>query len=123
MMSMTWLPGDVCYLFAATFLIKNLCMSFETYRRRDVYFFNICNIRVFYCFIRSRAVTTYNQIRTKKRLIQWNTNTNTLPNLPKPKLKQVLYIPKKLLLKGENTVAANQPNQNKTQLTQNIPTL
>jgi len=62
MMSMTWLIGDVCYLSAATFLIKKICMSFETYQRRGVYFFNICNIRVFYRFIRSGAVTTYNQI-------------------------------------------------------------
>jgi len=56
MMLMTWLLEDVCYLSAATFLRKKLCMLFETYWRRDVYFSNVCNIHLFYRFNRNKTL-------------------------------------------------------------------
>jgi len=48
--------GDLCYISTATVDEFYTYMLFEIYWRRNVYFLNICIIRVFYRFNRSRAL-------------------------------------------------------------------
>ena len=48
--------GDVCFISAATFEEFYICMLFGICWRRNVYFLNICIIRVFYRFNRSKAL-------------------------------------------------------------------
>ena len=48
--------GDVWFISAATVENFYICMLFDIYWRRSVYFLNICVIHVYYRFNRNRAL-------------------------------------------------------------------
>ena len=103
MMLMTWLLRGVSYLSDVMLLRKFLCMLFENYWRRDVYFLNICIIRVFYHFNRSRTLhppprkptlpLKSNSNASNHRIQKSYTPIATTHTKKTPQIKQRLHLP------------------------------